>query len=50
MTRKAEGTPRHPLLEIQIPKRQETGSRLAIAIPASPAILASPLPAPSPAP
>jgi len=49
IARKAEGTPRRPLLEIQIPKRQETGSPLAIAISASPAIPASPLPAPTPA-
>jgi len=34
----------HPLLEIQSPKRQETGSPLAIAVPASP------LPALTPAP
>ena len=50
MAKKPEGTPRRPLLEIQIPKRQETGSTLAIAVPASPDIAASPLPAPTPAP
>jgi len=50
MAKKAEGTPRCPLLEIQIPKRQETGSPLAIAIPATPAIPASSLPAPTPTP
>jgi len=50
MAKKAEGTPRYPLLEIQIPKHQETGSPLAIAVPATPAILDSPLPAPTPAP
>jgi len=50
MAKKAEGTPRHPLLEIEIPKRQETGSALAIAVPASPTIADSPLPAPTPAP
>jgi len=50
IAKKAEGTPRHPLLEIQIPKRQETGSPLAIAVPASPAIPSAPLPAPTPAP
>jgi len=50
MARKAEGTPRCPLLEIQIPKRQETGSPLAIAVPASPIIPDSPIPAPTLAP
>jgi len=50
VTKKAEGTPRRPLLEIQIPKHQETHSPLVIAVPASPAIRASPLPAPTPAP
>jgi len=51
IAKKIEETPHHrPLLEIQIPKRQETGSPLAIAVPATPAILASPLPAPTPAP
>jgi len=50
MAKKAEGTPRRPLLEIHFPKCQETGSPLAIAVPASPAIPASPLPAPTPAP
>jgi len=50
MAKKAEGTPHHPLLEIHIAKRQETGSPLAIAVPASPAIADSPLPAPTPAP
>jgi len=49
MAKKAEGTPRHPLLEIQIPKRQATGSPLAIAVPVSPATPASPLSAPTPA-
>jgi len=50
MAKKAEGTSRCPLLEIQIPKRQETGSPLAIAVPASPVISDSPIPAPTPAP
>jgi len=50
MAKKAEGTPRRPLLEIQIPKHQETGSPLAIAVSASPDIPASPLPAPTSAP
>ena len=51
MAKKIEETlRRRPLLEIQIPKRQETGSPLAIAILASPAIPASPLPAPTLAP
>jgi len=50
MAKKAEGTPHCPLLEIQIPKGQETGSPLAIAIPATPAIPDSPLPARTPAP
>jgi len=50
MAKKAEGIPCCPLLEIQIPKHQETGSPLAIAVPASSAILGSPLAAPSPAP
>jgi len=50
MAKKVEGTPHHPLLEIQIPKYHETGSSLAIAVPGSPAILASPLPTPTPAP
>jgi len=51
MAKKIEETPHHhPLLEIQIPKHQETGSPLAVPIRASPAILASPLPAPTPAP
>jgi len=51
IAKKIEETPRRrPLLEIQIPKHQETGSPLAIAVPASPAIPASPLPAPTPAP
>jgi len=45
MTKKSEGTPRHPLLEIQIPKYQETGSPLAIAVSTSPAIPDSTLPA-----
>jgi len=49
MAKKAEGTPCCPLLEIQIPKYQETGSPLAIAMPASPATQDSPLPAPTPA-
>ena len=45
MAKKNEETPcHHPLLEILIPKHQETGSPLAIAIPASP------LPAPTSAP
>jgi len=45
MVKNIEEAPHHrPVLEIQIPKRQETGSPLAIAIPASP------LPAPTPAP
>jgi len=50
MAKKAKGTPRRPLLEVQIPKRQETGSPLAIAVPASLDIPASPLSAPTPAP
>ena len=51
MAKKIQETPRHHLLlEIQIPKRQETSSLLAIAVPASPTILASPLPASTPAP
>jgi len=50
MTKKVEGTPRRPLLEIQIPKRQETGSPLAIAVPTTLADSASPLSAPTPAP
>jgi len=50
MAKKAEGIPHRPLLEIQIPKCQETSSPLAIAVPASPAILASPLSTPTPAP
>jgi len=50
MAKKAEGTSRRPLLEIQIPKRQETGSSLAIAVLASPATQDSPLPAPTPPP
>jgi len=51
MAKKIEETPRcHPLLEIQIPKHQVTGSPLVIAVPASPAIPASSLPAPTPAP
>jgi len=41
---------RHSLLEIQIPKGQETRSPLAIAVPATPAVPASPLPTPTPAP
>jgi len=50
MAKKIEETPcRRPLLEIQIPKHQETGSPLAIAVPASTAIPASPLPTPTPA-
>jgi len=50
MAKKIEKTPYgHPLLEIQIPKRPETGSPLAIAVPATPAVPASPLPAPTPA-
>jgi len=51
IAKKIEETPhRRPLLEIQILKRQETGSPLAIAVPATPAAPASPLPAPTPAP
>jgi len=51
MAKKIEEIPRcRPLLEIQIPKHQETGSPLAVAIRASPAIVVSPLPAPTPAP
>jgi len=50
MAKKIEETPCcRPLLEIQIPKHQETGSPLAIAVPASPAIPASPLPTLTPA-
>jgi len=47
MAKKAEETPCRPLLEIQIPKHQQTGCPLAIAITASPAIPDSPLPAPT---
>jgi len=47
MAKKAEGTPRRLLLEIQIPKHQETGSPLAIAVSATPAVPASPLLAPT---
>jgi len=51
MAKKIEETLRHcPLLDIQMPKRQETGSPLALAVPTSPAIPASPLPTPTPAP
>jgi len=50
IAKKAEGTPCRPLLEIQIPKRQETGSPLAIAVPATPAVPASPLRTPTPTP
>jgi len=50
MAKKAERTSRHPLLEIQILKRQETGSPLGIAVPATLAIPDSPLSAPTPAP
>ena len=50
MAKKVEGTPHHPLLEIQIPKYHETGSSLAIAVLASPATQDSPLPAPTPPP
>jgi len=50
IAKKAEGAPHCPLLEIQIPKHQETGSPLAIAVPASPAVPNSPLLAPTPAP
>jgi len=50
MAKKIEDASRHcPLVEIQIPKRQETGFPLAIAVPATSAIPASPLPAPTPA-
>ena len=50
IAKKAEGIPYRPLLEIQIPKCQETGSPLAIAVPASPTIPDSPLPAPTASP
>jgi len=50
IAKKAEGTPRHALLVIQIPKRQETGSPVAVAVPATPAVPPSPLLASTPAP
>jgi len=51
IAKKIEETTCHrPLLKIQILKHQETGSLLAIAIPATTAIPASPLPTPTPAP
>ena len=42
-------THQHSLLEIQIPKYQEMGSSLAISIPSTPPVLASPLPTATPA-